>query len=91
MSFHLDYLLDLPGITVENCSYIEGYVRLQLRIMGEGIECPSCGIYTRFGNKLELQTRRVNIYFSNAPGGVNVTREMRLVCSDCRDRPGSGS
>lgn len=46
MSFHLDCLLDIPGITVETCSYVENSVWLQLRIVAEGITCPHCGNYT---------------------------------------------
>jgi transposase len=46
MSFHLDYLLDLPGITVETCSYIENYFCLQLRVISEGMTCPHCQHYT---------------------------------------------
>lgn len=77
MSFHLDYLLDLPGITVETCSYIEGYVRLQIRIISEGIECLHCGSYTEelhqnrpilvrdlstFGKAVYLQVPRRQFY-----------------------------
>jgi transposase-like protein len=46
MSFHLDYLLDLPGVTVETCSCIENQFTLQVRIIGEGMNCPHCGQYT---------------------------------------------
>lgn len=46
MSFHLDYLLDLTGITVETCSYVENHVCLQLRILSESITCLHCGHYT---------------------------------------------
>ena len=42
MSFHLDYLLDLPEITVETCSYVENHVCLQLKILFEGISCSHC-------------------------------------------------
>ena len=46
MSFHLDYLLDLPKVTVETCSCIENQFTLQLRIGSEGMNCPHCGQYT---------------------------------------------
>jgi transposase len=46
MSFHLDYLLDLPGVTVETCSCIENQFTMQVRIIAEGMNCPHCGQYT---------------------------------------------
>lgn len=46
MNFHLDTLLNLPSATVETCSYHEGEVYLQLRVLAEGISCPNCGHYT---------------------------------------------
>ena len=42
MSFHLDYLLDLPNVTVETCTCIDNQFTLQLRIITTGIPCPHC-------------------------------------------------
>lgn len=42
MSFHLDYLLDLPGVRVETCTQIEGKIFLELSILSEGIVCHHC-------------------------------------------------
>jgi transposase len=47
MSFHLDYLLDLPGVTVETCSCIENQLTLQVRIIVDGISCPHCQQFTQ--------------------------------------------
>jgi len=46
MSFHLDYLLDLPGVKVETCTQIEGKIYFRLRALGAGIVCPHCDNYT---------------------------------------------
>ncbi|MCY7324025.1 MAG: ISL3 family transposase [Phormidesmis sp. CAN_BIN36] len=47
MSFHLDYLLDLPGVSVETCSCIENQFALQVRIVADGINCPHCERFTK--------------------------------------------
>lgn len=46
MSFHLDYLLDLPGVKVETCTQIEGQIYFQLRAVASEIVCPHCNNYT---------------------------------------------
>ena len=46
MSFHLDYLLDLPGVKVETCTQIEGQIYFQLSVVASGIICPHCNNYT---------------------------------------------
>lgn len=46
MSFHLDFLLDLPGVRVETCREIEGAISLNLGILSEGMNCPHCQNYT---------------------------------------------
>ncbi len=46
MSFHLDYLLDLPGVSVETCSCIENQFTFQVRIVPDGINCPHCKQFT---------------------------------------------
>ena len=42
MSFHLDYLLALPGVRVETCTQVEGKIFLGLSILSEGIVCRHC-------------------------------------------------
>ena len=42
MSFHLDYLLALPGVRVETCTQVEGKIFLALSILSEGIVCHYC-------------------------------------------------
>jgi transposase len=39
VSFHLDYLLALPGVRVETCIQVEGKIFLRLSILSEGIVC----------------------------------------------------
>jgi len=39
MSFHLDYLLVLPGVKVETCTQVEVKIFLGLSILSEGIVC----------------------------------------------------
>ena len=46
MSFHLDYLLDLPGVKVETCTQIEGQIYLRLSVLASGIVCSHCNNYT---------------------------------------------
>jgi transposase len=46
MSFHLDYLLDLPGVKVETCTQIEGQIYFRLRALASEIACPHCNNYT---------------------------------------------
>jgi transposase len=46
MSFHLEYLLDLPGIRVETCQEVEGVISLNLGILATGMSCPHCQNYT---------------------------------------------
>lgn len=47
MSFTLDSLLNLPGITIEGLTQVEGYVCLQLQILASGIDCPHCQNFTQ--------------------------------------------
>jgi transposase len=46
MSFHLDNLLNIPGVTVETCSYQNNEVYLTLRLLSEGCTCPHCERHT---------------------------------------------
>lgn len=47
MDFHLDVLLNLPNVSVETCSMLEGNVCLQIGLLNRGIACPKCGHYTQ--------------------------------------------
>jgi transposase len=77
MSFHLDYLLDLPGVKVETCTQIEGQIYFQLSVVALGIVCPHCNKYTEelhqnrpilardlsvFGRSVYLQVPRRQFY-----------------------------
>jgi transposase len=79
MSFHLDYLLNLPGVRVEICKEVEGMMSLQLEMIAGGISCPHCEQYTveihqnrpvlirdlpTFGRKVYLQVPRRQFYCS---------------------------
>jgi transposase len=46
MSFHLDYLLDLPGVKVEICTQIEEQIYFRLSALASGIVCLHCNNYT---------------------------------------------
>ena len=46
MSFHLDYLLDLPGVKVETCTQVEGQIYFRLSALASEIVCPHCNNYT---------------------------------------------
>ncbi len=46
MSFHLDYLLALPGVRVETSTQAEGKIFLGLSILSEGIVCHHSKNYT---------------------------------------------
>jgi len=46
MSFDLDILLNIPGATVEICSYQNDEVYLTLRLLTDDCACPHCERYT---------------------------------------------
>jgi transposase len=46
MSFHLDYLLALPGVRVETCTQVDGEIFLGLSILSEEIVCHHCNNHT---------------------------------------------
>ena len=77
MSFHLDYLLDLPGVKVETCIQIEGQIYFLLSALASGIVSPHCDNYTEelhqnrpilardlsvFGRSVYLQVPRRQFY-----------------------------
>lgn len=80
MNFRLDYLLNLPGVTVERCAHINGAVHLALRNISSGMACPHCGQYTEdlhqdrpilvrdlpaFGQSIYLNVPRRQFYCPN--------------------------
>ena len=80
MSFHLDYLLDLPGVMVETCTQIEGKIYFRLSALESRIVCPHCDNYTGelhqnrpilardlsvFGRYVYLQVPRRQFYCAN--------------------------
>ncbi len=80
MSFHLDYLLDLPGVKVETCTQIEGKIYFKLSALASEIVCPHCNNYTEelhqnrpilvrdlsvFGRFVYLQVPRRQFYCPN--------------------------
>ncbi|NJL40017.1 MAG: transposase family protein [Leptolyngbyaceae cyanobacterium SM1_4_3] len=80
MSFHLDYLLDLPGVKVETCTQVEGTICLKLGVLAEGMTCPHCQNSTEdlhqnrpmtvrdlpsFGRSVHLQIPRRQFYCSS--------------------------
>ena len=77
MSFHLDYIVDLPGVKVETCTQIEGQIYFRLSALASGIVCPHCDNYTEelhqnrsilardlsvFGRSVYLQVPRRQFY-----------------------------
>ena len=46
MSFYLDYLLDLPGVSVETCTQVAGKISLTLEVIAAGMTCPHCNKFT---------------------------------------------
>lgn len=46
MRFHLDYLLDLPGVKVETCTQIEGQIYFKLSVLASKIVGSHCNNYT---------------------------------------------
>ena len=46
MSFHLDYLLDLPGVKIKTCTQIEGQIYFRLSALASEIVYPHCNNYT---------------------------------------------
>jgi hypothetical protein len=71
MSFHLDYLLDLPGVKVESCTQIEGKNYFYLSALGSGIVCPQfyCANCQRYVTEklefLEKKRRHTQRYEQN--------------------------
>ena len=82
MSFHLDYLLDLPGVKVETCTQVEGTICLKLAVLAEGITCPHCKSYTE-----ELHQNRPMMVRDLPTFGRNVYLQIprrQFYCSSCQ-------
>lgn len=47
MQSPLNVLLNLPGVTVEGYSVLEGYICIHLTLLEPGIKCPRCGSHTK--------------------------------------------
>ena len=77
MTYHLDYLLGLPGARVQTCQDLEGAMTFRLEIVAAGMSCPHCQNYTddlhqtrpilvrdlsAFGRKVYLQVPRRQFY-----------------------------
>jgi transposase len=90
MSFHLDYLLALPGVGGETCTQVEGKILLGLRILSEGIVCHHCkndteklhqnrSILVRdlsfFGRPVYLKIPRRQFYCPRRRCSKRITRE----------------
>src|SRR4028118_202551 len=82
MSFHLDYLLALPGVRVKTCTQAEGKIFLGLSILSEGIVCHHCKNYTE---KLH-QNRPILIRDLPVFGRIVYLKVPRrqFYCSDCQ-------
>ena len=63
MSFHLDYLLDLPGVKAETCTQIEGQIYFRLIALASEIVGSHCNNYTEelHQNRLIL-VRNVSVF-----------------------------
>lgn len=82
MNFYLDYLLDLPGVSVETCSQVEGKFIFKLYLIHEGINCPKCGNYTE-----ELHQNRPIIVRDLSSFGRAVYLKVprrQFYCSQCQ-------
>jgi transposase len=82
MSFHLDYLLDLPGVSVETCSCVENQFALQVRVVAPGINCPHCGQFTE-----ELHQNRPMLVRDLSTFGKAVYLKVprrQFYCSSCQ-------
>jgi transposase len=90
MSFHLDYLLALPGVRVETCTQVEGKIFLGQRILAEGIVCHHCKNDTEklhqnrpilvrdlsvFGRPVYLKIPRRQFYCPRRRCSKRITRE----------------
>jgi len=82
MSFHLDYLLDLPEVRVETCTQVEGIITLKLNILANGISCPHCQTYTE-----ELHQNRPTLVRDLPTFGRSVFLQVprrQFYCPECQ-------
>jgi transposase len=81
MDFQLDLLLDLPSITVEHSSEIEGHIILQLRCLNDYINCSHCGHEIEKINQVEYSLIR-DLSIFGKPVFLRVPRRQ-FHCSNC--------
>lgn len=85
MSFHLDYLLDLPGVRVETCTQVEGKISLGLSILSEGMVCHHCKNYTeKLHENRPILVRDLPVF--GRPVYLKVPRRQ-FYCPDCQRYP----
>ena len=85
MSFHLDYLLDLPGVRVETCTQVEGKISLGLRMLSEGIVCHPCKNYTeKLHQNRPILVRDLSVF--GRPVYLKVPRRQ-FYCPSCQRYP----
>jgi len=85
MSFHLDYLLDLPGVRVETCTQVEGKISLGLSILSEGMVCHHCKNYTeKLHQNRPILVRDLPVF--GRPVYLKVPRRQ-FYCPNCQRYP----
>ncbi len=85
MSFHLDYLLDLPGVRVETCTQVEGKISLGLSILSEGMVCHHCKNYTeKLHQNRPILVRDLPVF--GRPVYLTVPRRQ-FYCPNCQRYP----
>jgi len=81
MNYHLDLLLNLPHVTVEFCTEIEGFYILTLRLLNDTTACPHCDFQMERVN----QTNHIlikNLSISGKPVVLKVPRRQ-FQCDNC--------
>ena len=85
MSFHLDYLLALPGVRVETCTQVEGKIFLGLSILSEGIVCHHCKHYTeKLHQNRPILVRDLSVF--GRPMYLKIQRRQ-FYCHSCQRYP----
>ena len=85
MSFHLDYLLALPGVRVETCTQVEEKIFLGLSILSEGIVCHHCKHYTeKLHQNRPILVRDLSVF--GRPVYLKIPRRQ-FYCPSCQRYP----
>ncbi len=88
MDFHLDYLLNLPDVTVSRCQQQEGFIFLELDFLNEGIPCPHCQTYTdNLHQNRPILVRDLSIC---GQGVFLKVPRRQFICSHCGKYPTEG-